>query len=123
MGLDHSLSISGDPESSLIMRKENWIQGWMEREFSEYVDINCLELTLTIEQAERLLRDLETVVKNQGNTLIAWKHMPPVAGFFYGNSTDLDEYYWESVNRVYDWLNDALQHLEEGDEIVYWCWY
>lgn len=90
--------------------KANAIHEWFVKNCQGGVD----ECQLTYVERETLveLRDLCQEVLDKryavGGAALARKKLPPQAGFFFGG-TDIDEWYWESLQYTVDQLDAVLK--------------
>lgn len=94
-------------------RKNNNLHGWMERLYHERGntdDFNLIRLYLDKEDLLRLKNDLV----NHEITL------PPQVGFFFGAQNFLDE---DQLEDIQSFIAEAIQLLEEGNQIYYIAWY
>lgn len=94
-------------------RKNNYLQGWMEKLYrmkGGEDTFNCVNIKLT----ERDLLNLKEDIQN--------KDLESTSGFFFG--TDFD-YYSEDGQAQEDlnFVEQALEEIREGNEIVYSCWW
>ena len=86
---------------------------------------NQTPLAITREDAEELLSKCEEVLKDHSK---GPELLPTMSGFFFG-STDYDDYYYDDVEEVRDYVKDKLlpefDTLEEGEDIYFetWFWY
>ena len=84
---------------------------------------NQTPLAITREDAEELLSKCEEVLKDHSKGL---ELLPTMSGFFFGN-TDYNDYYYDSVEAVRDYVKDKLlpefDALEEGEDIYFETWY
>ena len=118
MGLDHAIYKNGD--EAIVMRKENWVHGWVDRRIEGGVE-NTTNHELTIDDLFDLFRDMNLVLQDYDPHLIA-ELLPPTSGFFFG-STEVGDWYFLQVRRRRDELEKLLESHEEGDEYVYWSWW
>ena len=79
-------------------RKANQIHAWFVREIQGGED-NCGDYYVSQDKLIELLALCKHALENKDPSLL-----PPQAGFFFGN-TDIDEWYWHS-------LNDTISQLE-----------
>jgi len=90
-------------------RKHPNLQGWMNRLYEEKGGdevFNCIAILLTLEDIERLERD---VINNK---------LPDTEGFFYGTSAD--EHYKE---KDLLFIQNAKLWIEDGYDILYDSWW
>ena len=48
--------------------------------------------------------------------------LPTTSGFFFG-STDYDEWYFEDVKEVLNWVTGVLKNLEDDEVVLMYCWW
>lgn len=124
MGLDiYFLKKKKNGEEELgYFRKVNFLVQFFEDRGYEIE--NCVPITITKEDAYDLKECCEQVLGR--SHILARTYLPTCAGFFFG-STDYDEYYFESVDRVLDFCNETLipeiEDLKEGEEVEFEIWY
>lgn len=90
-------------------RKFNNLHGWMDKLYSEKGgtdDFNCVNLKLTKEDLERLIKEAPT--------------LQSTVGFFFGSQNEMDE---DDIQNVTDFCNSSIAAIEEGDTIIYSAWY
>lgn len=84
---------------------------------------NQTPLKLIREDAEELLSRCDKVLENHS---LAETLLPTMKGFFFG-STDYDEYYFDDVQEVRDYVKDTLlpefDKLDSNEEIYFETWY
>lgn len=84
---------------------------------------NQIPLVIKREDAEELLSKCEEVLKDHSK---GPELLPTMSGFFFG-STDYDDYYYDDVEAVRDYVKDKLlpefDTLEEGEDIYFETWY
>lgn len=80
-------------------------------------------LRITREYAEELLSRCKQVLEDHS---LAETLLPTMSGFFFG-STEYDEYYFENVQEVYDYVENVLlpafDDLIDGESIYFETWY
>lgn len=80
-------------------------------------------LRITREYAEELLSRCKQVLEDHS---LAETLLPTMPGFFFG-STEYDEYYFENVQEVYDYVENVLlpafDDLIDGESIYFETWY
>lgn len=80
-------------------------------------------LAIKREDAEELLSKCEEVLKDHSK---AEKLLPTMSGFFFG-STDYDDYYYEDVKAVRDYIKDTLlpefANLKDDESIYFETWF
>lgn len=84
---------------------------------------NQTPLSITKEDAEELLHRCDKVLNDHSLAKIL---LPTMSGFFFG-STDYDEYYFEDVQEVRDYLKNTLlpefDKLDSHETIYFETWY
>lgn len=84
---------------------------------------NQTPLAIMREDAEELLSKCEEVLKDHSK---GPELLPTMSGFFFG-STDYNDYYYDDVEAVRDYVKDKLlpefDALEEGEDIYFETWY
>ena len=84
---------------------------------------NQIPLVIKREDAEELLSKCEEVLKDHSK---GPELLPTMSGFFFG-STDYDDYYYDDVEAVRDYVKDKLlpefDTLKEGEYIYFETWY
>lgn len=84
---------------------------------------NQVPFKFYIEDAQELLDRCNKVLKNHK---LAEELLPTVDGFFFGN-TDYDEYYFDNVKTVRDYVKDelipAFNELDNDEGIYFETWY
>lgn len=120
MGLDIFLTKKKRSEIGYF-RKVNFLVKFFEKRGFDVP--NQTPLAITREDAEELLSKCEEVLKDhsKGPALL-----PTMSGFFFG-STDYNDYYYDDVKAVRDYVKDKLlpefDTLEEGEDIYFEIWY
>ena len=120
MGLD--IFITKKKRSKIgYFRKVNFLVKFFEKK--EFDVSNQTPLVIKKEDAEELLSRCEKVLldHSKGPELL-----PTMSGFFFG-STDYDNYYYDDVEAVRDYVKDKLlpefDTLEEEENIYFEIWY
>ena len=84
---------------------------------------NQTPLAIMREDAEELLSKCEEVLKDHSK---GPELLPTMSGFFFG-STDYNDYYYDDVEAVRDYVKDKLlpefDTLEEEENIYFEIWY
>ena len=84
---------------------------------------NQTPLKITREDGEELLSNCEEVLKDHSK---GPELLPTMSGFFFG-STDYNDYYYDDVEAVRNYVKDKLlpefDTLEEGEDIYFETWY
>lgn len=89
-------------------RKANAIHGWIVNNCANGVD-NCQEIWISPDKAKELVGLCSSVLFDNSK---AEDLLPPTLGFFFG-SDDIDEFYFESLERTIK----LLEPLIESDEV------
>ena len=103
-------------EELACWRKHPFLHGWMEQLWEDqgrpnfdpetmggtFGDFNCVPLELTIEDIDRLEKDINA------------NSLPETEGFFFGG--DADKYYEQQDLEFCNW---ALKELDKGREVYY----
>lgn len=98
----------------MYWRKANAIHKWFVDNVQDGRD-ECQESWVSREQLEQLLAVIEEVLADKKK---AGELLPPSAGFFFG-STEVDDWYWEDLERTRDGLRDLLARNLKGWDIYY----
>ena len=120
MGLDIFLTKKKRSEIGYF-RKVNFLVKFFEKKGFDVP--NQTPLVIKREDAEELLSKCEEVLldHSKGPELL-----PTMSGFFFG-STDYDDYYYDDVEAVRDYVKDKLlpefDTLEEGEDIYFETWF
>ena len=118
MGLDqyaYSEDSNGERTEIAYWRKHNRLQGWMENLYTDkggMEEFNTVDLELTLEDLDML----ESTMMN--------KLLPETGGFFYGNDSYKDyesEYGYKSDDEMF--INKAREELNNGNKVIYYCWW
>ena len=84
---------------------------------------NQTPLAIMREDAEELLSKCEEVLKDHSK---GPELLPTMSGFFFG-STDYNDYYYDAVEAVRDYVKDKLlpefDTLEEDEDIYFETWF
>jgi hypothetical protein len=118
-----------DPEEIGYFRKVNFLIPFFD--YSE----NCEYKEITRDELEELERKCAIVSAaipkvNEDGEKIYWdediarakKLLPTTSGFFFG-STDYDEWYFEDVKQVLDWVIGVLAELQDNEVVLMYCWW
>ena len=86
------------------------------RDQLEELQDKCTRLaTITPHESEEKEYDEEDVT-------LAQKTLPTCSGFFFG-STDYDEWYFNDVKEVLEWVNGVLDALDDDEVVLMYCWW
>ena len=120
MGLDIFLTKKKRSEIGYF-RKVNFLVNFFKKKGFDVP--NQIPLAIKREDVEELPSKCEEVLKDysKGPELL-----PTMSGFFFG-STDYDNYYYDDVKAVRNYVKDKLlpefDTLEEGEDIYFETWY
>lgn len=105
-------------EEVMYWRKANAIHKWFVDNVQEGND-DCKEYYVTIEDLEKLLGVIETILKSKARCVIAEELLPNESGFFFG-STEYDEYYFEDLKETVKGLKTIIKdNTNSGWEFYY----
>jgi hypothetical protein len=104
-GLGKRLVNSIETEA-MYWRKANAIHKWFVDNVQDGVD-ECQEHDVSTEDLQMLIALCKEVLANRANEERVLELMPPQAGFFFG-STELDEYFFDEVERTITELEALL---------------
>lgn len=96
-------------------RKANQIHQWFVNNVQDGND-NCAEYYVSVESLRQLLDEVNEVLENKDK---AEELLPPQSGFFFG-SNDIDEYYFEDLERTKELLTKILADPEVGKYSFYY---
>ena len=120
MGLDIFLTKKKCSEIGYF-RKVNFLVNFFKKKGFDVP--NQIPLAIKREDAEELLSKCEEVLKDHSK---GPELLPTMSGFFFG-STDYDNYYYDDVEAVRDYVKDKLlpefDTLEEEENIYFETWY
>ena len=120
MGLDIYL-IKNKRSEIGYFRKVNFLVKFFEKKGFDVS--NQTPLVIKKKDAEELLSKCEEVLKDRSK---GPELLPTMSGFFFG-STDYDDYYYDDVEEVRDYVKDKLlpefDTLEEEENIYFETWY
>ena len=97
-------------------RKVNAVHNWFVENVQDGVD-ECREHYVDREQLSDLQELCTTLLQTKDEQAVL-EHLPPTEGFFFG-PTDIDEYFWSSLEETVEILNRALTLDEQGWYIHY----
>jgi hypothetical protein len=86
-------------------RKANAIHNWFVQKVQNSKD-ECQTSYVSRDTLAALLSEVELVLLNKGE---AGQRLPPASGFFFG-STEINEWYWDDMNRTRDMLQAILSN-------------
>ena len=120
MGLDIFLTKKKCSEIGYF-RKVNFLVNFFKKKGFDVP--NQIPLAIKREDAEELLSKCEEVLKDHSK---GPELLPTMSGFFFG-STDYDNYYYDDVEAVRDYVKDKLlpefDTLEEEEDIYFETWF
>jgi len=116
-GLGKRLVNSIETEA-MYWRKANAIHKWFVDNVQDGVD-ECVEHDVSVEDLQTLVALCKEVLAKKANEERVLELMPPQAGFFFG-STEIDEYFWDEVERTISELEALL--ATEGIENWYFTY-
>lgn len=125
MGLDIYLrKTRRDSDELAYFRKVNFLVNYFFGE--DYTDgDNCRPLTIYKEQCEDLIERCKTVLEKR-NEETSLELLPPIGGFFFGN-TNIDDYYYKDVEEVKtqfeDFVLPQFDGLADNEVIEFTCWW
>ena len=107
-------------ETTIIQwRKANAIHKWFVDNCQDGKD-DCQRVSVPLPQIKLLQATLEQLLDHDPSK--AALLLPPCAGFFFGN-TDLDEWYWEEIDRTHAVLGQWIEYIEKDREREgSWSW-
>ncbi len=122
MGLDLYFNRSKKTSEEIgYFRKVNFLVCFFER--LGYTIENCVPVEINKGDAEDLLDTCNEVLENHDK---AEKLLPTTEGFFFG-TYDYDEYYFDDVKEVRDYVKNTLlpefNKLEDDEYIEFEIWY
>lgn len=118
MGLDIYLYEAKKSEQKKVgyFRKDNAFLHWVDTHVKEVE--NCVDITISKEQLKALQNTLLTLTKEN-----CAENFPTQNGFFYG-STDYDEWYWDGVEELKQWVKETLQTFNfEENNLIFHAWW
>ena len=101
-------------------RKANAIHQWFVDNIQDGID-DCREAYVTRDDLVEL-RDLcaqvsKVLPNGEHDEMYAEEVLPPQSGFFFG-STEIDEWYWQDIDKTHEMLNHILEVVPEDS----WNW-
>lgn len=121
MGLDQWINVfktNGDT-NQYTYRKVNWLRNWVIENTLLTHSSNTEEVILHIEKLKELLELCKETLEEKQN---ADEILPTLGGFFFGD-TEYDEYYFSSVRKVRDDLNEILENEGAIQMVTYEDWW
>jgi hypothetical protein len=104
-GLDKDIYGAHVSVTALYWRKANAIHNWFVNNVQHGND-DCGEYYVSHEKIAELLNVCEEAYKTKNH-----KVLEPIGGFFFG-STDIDEWYWESIKRTIKEIKSIKKHKD-----------
>ena len=98
-------------------RKANAIHNWFVKNVQNGVD-ECQSAFVPDAKLRELRATVQHLLDNRDNAE-ATKHLPPAEGFFFG-SYDLDDWYWENLERTVKILDRAIILAEDWGCSIYY---
>ena len=114
MGLDMYL-FRKETSQVAYWRKVNAIHGWFIN--NSGAEDNCTPIHVSMSDLHALRDDVQKLL-DEGKEEAVMKLLPPTSGFFFG-STEVDEYYWESLKDTLTKLNDIIDNSTDDQEFEY----
>lgn len=102
-GLDTDIYGASVSVTALYWRKANAIHSWFVNNVQNGED-NCGEYYVSHDKLDELFNVCTEALATKDPSLLA-----PVEGFFFG-STDIDEWYWESIKRTIKEIKRIKKH-------------
>lgn len=104
-------------------RKVNFLVGFFEKRFHQEI-YNCNPIAIDLDDAKALLNACELVLENHEN---APDILPIREGFFFNDYDGYDEYYFNDVKDVRDFVKNTLipefDNLDDDEYIEFEIWY
>ena len=95
-------------------RKANAIHNWFVKNVQDGKD-ECEKFDVSIEQLQSLVSACKSVLARHS---LAEKLLPPTSGFFFGN-TDIDDWYFEDLQKTINMLMPVIEADMTGWDIQY----
>jgi hypothetical protein len=89
-------------------RKANQIHSWFVRNIQEGKD-DCERYYVSADKLQILLVTVDTILDSKDREATAKELLEPVGGFFFG-STDIDEYYFQDLEKTKKMLENILSN-------------
>jgi len=106
LGLKDASEVQSVKLNLAYWRKVNWIHNWFVVNVQNDED-NCGEYYVSREKLAELKELCDELIASRDKEK-AMELLPPVAGFFFGNATVEDNYYWQSLKYTSDQIGDIL---------------
>lgn len=103
-------------------RKANSIHNWFVQKCGNGVD-NCQKIFVDktqLQELHKIVCDILTAEESktpEEAKQLALKMLPPTQGFFFG-SCDIDEWYWQDMERTKEILENALKDVDNKEPDV-----
>lgn len=105
------------PEEIGYFRKVNFLMSFFDYDGNcEYKEIAKCELE-DLRDACAEISKMEPINKERCAELL-----PTQSGFFFGN-TDYDQWYFNDVKEVFEWVDGVLDHLADDEVVLMYCWW
>ena len=122
MGLDMYLFERKTGTELMYWRKANQIRRWFVDHLNDFDPSDNLgKYDVSREVLQDLIDDIDYVLEDESIER-AEEVMPTGSGFFFGN-TEYDEYYFDSLKRTREQIQEILDTTSEEDEIYYTEWW
>lgn len=106
-----------DPEEIGYFRKVNFLMSFFDYDGNcEYKEIAKCELEDLRDACKEISR-MKPINKERCAELL-----PTQSGFFFGN-TDYDQWYFNDVREVFEWVDGVLDHLADDEVVLMYCWW
>lgn len=92
-------------------RKSNYIHNWFVENVQNGVD-DCGSYLVSIDKLKELASLCDEVIETRNHELL-----PPVSGFFFGN-TDVNEYYYEDLKETSEDIKTIIYEIEDDPDYV-----
>jgi len=106
LGLKDASEVQSVKLNLAYWRKVNWIHDWFVENVQNGQD-DCGEYYVTRDLLEDLKNLCDEIIASRDKNK-AMELLPPVQGFFFGNDTVEDNYYWQSLKYTSEMIADIL---------------
>ena len=106
LGLKDASEVQSVKLNLAYWRKVNWIHDWFVENVQGGQD-DCREYYVTRDLLEDLKNLCDEIIASRDKEK-AMELLPPVEGFFFGNDTVEDNYYWQSLKYTSEMIADIL---------------
>ena len=97
---------------AMYWRKANWIHAWFVNHVQDGED-DCKPYDLEHAHLEKLIARCRRALETRDPIIL-----PPMSGFFFGE-TDVDEWYWDSIQETADELTKVLEDFPASFYFTY----